>query len=102
MDDFKSEVRNEIKQMAASVNRMADSVTMLVESDIRRQEREERQQDINSRVADDIRMLKNFREEILIKRGEESQSRTWLMKNYHWLVILAFAGIAFISRFPIK
>ena len=102
MDDFKQEVRSEIKQMASSVNKMADAVTMLVESDIRRQEREDRQQETNSRMADDIRLLKNFREDIIVSRAKESPARDWLSKNYPWLVVIAALATAYISKFPIK
>lgn len=102
MEDFKQEVRSEIKAMAQSVNKMADSVTALVENDIRRQEREDRQAEMNERINDRIHKLENFREDILIKRGEESTSRNWLMKNYPWLAVLAVIGIAWLSKFPIK
>ena len=98
MDDFKQEVRSEIKQMASSVNKMADSVTMLVENDIRRQEREDRQQEVNARMADDIRNLKAFREDILLKRAEESTARNWLTKNFPWLVVTVVLIAGYITK----
>lgn len=102
MEDFKEEVRSEIKQMARSVDKLSNAVQTLVENDIRKQEREDRQAELNDRMAERVLKLENFREDILIKRSEESSSRNWLMKNYPWLAVLAVIGIAWLSKFPIK
>lgn len=102
MEDFKEEVRVEIKQMARSVDKLSNAVQTLVENDIRKQEREDRQAELNDRMGERMLKLENFREEILIKRGEESTSRNWLMKNYPWLVVLVILFAAYITKFPIK
>ena len=102
MEEFKQEVRSEIKQMASSVNKMADSVTMLVENDIRRQEREDRQHEVNDRHADRLNRLESFREDIIVKRASESNAREWLSKNYPWLVAIVIMASGYIIKFPIK
>jgi len=98
MDEFKREVRSEIKQMASSVNKMADSVNKLVENDIRRQEREDRQSEINDRIADRLNRLESFREDILVKRASESPARDWLSKNYPWLAIIVLLASGYIVK----
>lgn len=92
MDDFKQEVRTEIKQMAASVDKMAGAVQTLVENDIRKQEREDRQSELNERTSSRILKLEEFREEILIKRAKESPAREFLNKNWPSLMALIVAG----------
>ena len=120
MEDFKQEVRSEIREMSKSIRTFSEEnarssartseciseltgvVKALAESDIRRQEREDRQQETNSRIIDDVKVLKEFREDIIVSRAKESPARDWLSKNYPWLVVIAALATAYISKFPIK
>ncbi len=102
MDDFKEEVRTEIKQMAASVDKMAGAVQTLVENDIRKQEREDRQIDLNDRTGKRLLKLEEFREDILISRATESSAREFLNKYWPILSIVAVVATAYLTKMFIK
>lgn len=102
MDNFKEEVRTEIKQMASSVDKMAGAVQTLVENDIRKQEREDRQVDLNDRTGKRLLKLEEFRENILISRAKESPARDFLNRYWPILSIVAIIATAYVTKTFIK
>lgn len=88
LDEMTSrELQRNIQLMAESITQLSNNVSTLVESDIRRQERESRQQEFNNQIRDRVHVLENWQKDIEINRAKESQGREVLMK-YWWLLML--------------
>lgn len=85
------ELQRNIQLMAESITQLSNNVSTLVESDIRRQERETRQQDFNNQMRDRVHDLEGWRKDIEISRAKESQGRDML--NRYWWVLMV-AGLA--------
>ena len=81
------EMHRSIQTMAESITQLSNNVSTLVESDIRRQERETRQQDFNNHARGRLESLEEWKREMEISRAKESQGREILQK--YWPILLA-------------
>lgn len=81
------ELNRDLQLMATAVTKMSESVSKLVESDIRRQERESRQEEFNNMARDRLHSLEDWKQDLEIKRATESQGREALKK--YWPILVA-------------
>lgn len=86
------EMHRSIQTMAESITQLSNNVSTLVESDIRRQERETRQQDFNNHARGRLESLEEWKQDLEIKRASESQGREIL--NRYWWVLMLIGGYA--------
>ena len=89
------ELVHELKTLSRSMIKMSNSVTTLVESDIRRQEKESRQEEINNRLMIGLSDVTKEVEKIKLSRAEEKQGREALTK---WWPVLAIGGAALVYQ----
>lgn len=86
------ELNRDLQLMATAVTKMSESVSKLVESDIRRQERESRQEEFNNMARDRLHSLEDWKQGLEVKRARESQPREVLQK--YWWVLFLIGGYA--------
>jgi len=77
--------------MVDAVKELTGSVNTLVERDIRSQEKEHRQDEINNRLGGELKEAKKEIDAIKLARAEEAQGRKMLNK-YYW--VLGLIGLA--------
>ena len=88
------ELATEIRLLTQNSQKTNEILEKLVESDIRRQERDTRQEEFNSRTTADIKELKEWKREIEIQRSAEARGIDTLSK-YWWVLLLLGAFVAY-------
>lgn len=93
LDEMTSrELQRSIQLMAESMTQLSNNVSTLVESDIRRQERETRQQEFNDQIRERVHDLEGWKQNLEVSRAKESQAREALQK--YWWVLFLIGGYA--------
>lgn len=99
MEQFKSEVRNDLKELTSNINKLTDAVGRVVTTLAVTEEQKRQQEATNIEFKKDIRSLKSDVAEIKLERAKESQSRGFLMKWWPFLLFAAMMGTAFLTAF---
>jgi len=74
--------------MIQAIKDMASSIRKLSDAEIRREERESRQDAVNRSFGTRIEALERYRHALEIERAEEKPART-ILKKYYWVLLLA-------------
>lgn len=97
LSDFERRVDGRFETMAGTVEKLATSVQILCERDVRMQEREDRQRDLNVRLGNDMDQIKKQLSDILIMRAEERHLLDSVRRAYPFLVCAALVGAPIIA-----
>ena len=85
------ELARSMQNMADSMSKLSDDLGTLLESDIRRQERETRQQELNQKTDRRLTEIEKWKHSLEISRAKESPGREFLMK--YWAFFFVFGSI---------
>lgn len=95
---FSSEVRRELEtqrqatiMLAESVQSLSRNIAKQNEINIRREESDLRQQEINAEVREHMKDMQAFKQEILIARAQDSYIIAFLKSKFPYIVIALLA-----------
>lgn len=88
----------EIRLLAKSTTEMNDSVKKLVEAEIRRQERDTRQEELNIKTNKRLIQLEQWQHDLEIQRAKESQGRVVITKYWWVLLLVALSATSYITK----
>ena len=98
--DRQFELRDKVLlSIAEDVRTLTTNVTRLVESNIRKEEREARQKEINTEVDKQLKELQQFKQDILIARASEFHVMNFLKSKYPFIVIAVLIAAYELSQF---
>ena len=88
--------------MSKNIAEMAKSIKALAESDIRRQEHEKVQAELNARVIRRLDLLDVEVSNIKLQRASEKQARDFLFKWWPVLLIVMSLLVALVPKYIMK
>ena len=99
MQDFKDEIRNDIKEMTQGINKLADVVNTVFTQNEVNKEKDANQREFNDNIKVDLDKIKIKIENINTSRSEEKQARDFLMKYWPWFIVVTILSSSALSVF---